>query len=531
MPATMGYVLDTLPNVTNGLLQKQNQQRRYLGIKPDVVINNHYKDIQNADTNDINIGTNDEKHDTTHATSLLNIEEQATYHPPTPVEEQLNDETNVMNTITDDPLDMDTYLKQRYPRKYEKSQREWYFAGTNITTTTHLDRLVAPLTLLLKILSCSIIEVSVMLIKRLLNRNENISKQFETETDDTRILNSIKSFMMSNVRGGRTEHELTEAKNAILTACLFDGQVSKATIQTRLEVSIARISKVQRNEDTLGYLHMKQKEYETKQGPKHLQCISEFCHSDESSVIDSNSRKIVTVKGEKHVGRVWVVPTVREQYRLFQNSDTVEKYKKLDTHFTIPSESFFYHNRCPCVSRPVMQSCVDLRTSQLQHYMRAIGKYIRAHPLVSEKIKQCNCEQHSLTTKHWQNYVGGTCEDFIESTCCAKMSHPHLAVGVGSTCKVPKLLNRSCVLNECHNCGVEKKLMVSTCPILAKDTQVISVMEWVLAERQGVNKTTGKANTQLELGVSTLSVTEVVKKLICQLDICCTHQYEYEWRN
>ena len=70
--------------------------------------------------------------------------------------------------------------------------------------------------------------------------------------------------MMSNVRGGRTEHELTEAKNAILTACLFDGQVSKATIQKRLEVSIARISKVQRNEDALGYLHMKSKEYKTK---------------------------------------------------------------------------------------------------------------------------------------------------------------------------------------------------------------------------------------------------------------------------
>ena len=176
-----------------------------------------------------------------------------------------------------------------------------------------------------------------------------------------------------------------------------------------------------------------------------------------------------------------------------------------------------------------MQSCVDLRTSQLQHYMRAIGKYICTHPLVSEKLKQCNCEKHSLTTKHWQNYVGGTCEDFIESTCCAKMSHPHLAVGVGTTCKVPKLLSRSCVLNKCHNCGVEKKLMVSTCPILAKDTQVMSVMEWVLAERQGVNKTTGKANTQLELGVSKLSVAEDVKKLICQLDICLTHQYEYNW--
>ena len=123
--------------------------------------------------------------------------------------------------------------------------------------------------------------------------------------------------MTSNVRGGRTENEFTEAKNAILTACIFDGNVSKVAIRKRLGVSTARMSKVQRNGDVLGYLHVKSKEYKTKQRSNHLRCISEFCHSDESSVIDSNSRKIVTVRGENHVGRVWVIPTVREQYRLF----------------------------------------------------------------------------------------------------------------------------------------------------------------------------------------------------------------------
>ena len=76
--------------------------------------------------------------------------------------------------------------------------------------------------------------------------------------------------MMSNVRGGRTDNELAEAKNAILTACIFDGNVSKVAIRERLGVSISRISKVQRNKDALGYLYAKSKEYKTKQGPNHL---------------------------------------------------------------------------------------------------------------------------------------------------------------------------------------------------------------------------------------------------------------------
>ena len=73
-------------------------------------------------------------------------------------------------------------------------------------------------------------------------------------------------------------------------------------------------------------------------------------------------------------------------------------------------------------------------------------------------------------------------------------------------------------------------MMVLSCGILAKDTNDISVMEWVLADRQGINKS-GKQNTQLELGVSKLPVGDVVKKMVLRLNICCEHQYKYKWRN
>jgi len=99
---------------------------------------------------------------------------------------------------------------------------------------------------------------------------------------------------------------------------------------------MARMSKAVRKEDEVSYLHTKSKLYEMNQVTNHLRCISDFFHSDESSVIDSNSRKIIEVDGENHAGRVWVVPTIREQYMLFKQSEAVDTYKNLDSNFTIP---------------------------------------------------------------------------------------------------------------------------------------------------------------------------------------------------
>ena len=50
-------------------------------------------------------------------------------------------------------------------------------------------------------------------------------------------------------------------------------------------------------------------------------------------------------------------------------------------------------------------------------------------------------------------------------------------------------------------------------------------------ERQGINKQTGKANTQLELGEAKISVKDVVEKLSAQLELVRKHQAQYEWRN
>ena len=186
----------------------------------------------------------------------------------------------------------------------------------------------------------------------------------------------------------------------------------------------------------------------------------------------------------------------------------VKTYKNMYPKYNVPSLTYFYHKRCICVSRPIMQSCVDLRTSDLVHYMQAIAKYVRVNPLVREEIKNWNCMQHG-----WLSYLRGRVDNFVDSTCCNQISHLHLSIGVGSSEWTPKLLKWDCVNNTCLECGVEKKHGIFNCEILSKSTAGINVLEWVLAEQQGVNKT-GKKNTQLELGLCILPVGEVVKKLV-----------------
>ena len=61
--------------------------------------------------------------------------------------------------------------------------------------------------------------------------------------------------------------------------------------------------------------------------------ILRFCHSDDSSTIDSNSKNIVEVKTgdivEKHLGRVWVVSIIDKQYSLFVESEIVGEYTSM----------------------------------------------------------------------------------------------------------------------------------------------------------------------------------------------------------
>ena len=115
---------------------------------------------------------------------------------------------------------------------------------------------------------------------------------------------------------------------------------------------------------------------QTKWGVLQRQCVQDFFHSNDSSSINSNSRKIYTINGEKHVGRVWLAKIINEKYQIFIVSEVLDVIKNQEPQFPVPSKFFFYHNRCRYVSSPVLQSCVEIPMNRRIHYMRAIDKFI-----------------------------------------------------------------------------------------------------------------------------------------------------------
>lgn len=132
--------------------------------------------------------------------------------------------------------------------------------------------------------------------------------------------------------------------------------------------------------------------------------IRDFCHANKGSCIDSNSRRIVDVLSliqpgsiGKHVGRVWEVVSVDEQYGLFMNSQTIEQYKQLYRNkYKTPLQSMFYQNRCPCVKVTSVQSCVDILESGCLHYIQALAKYIQQKPAIKSRLTSYSCPQHLL---------------------------------------------------------------------------------------------------------------------------------------
>ena len=88
---------------------------------------------------------------------------------------------------------------------------------------------------------------------------------------------------------------------------------SKRKVRERLGVTGDTIRKIKfATGDGARYKHAKPKEYITVISGIQSNSVYDFCHSDESRTIGSNSRKIAEVDRKKHVGRVWLVPTVRE---------------------------------------------------------------------------------------------------------------------------------------------------------------------------------------------------------------------------
>lgn len=67
---------------------------------------------------------------------------------------------------------------------------------------------------------------------------------------------------------------------------------------------------------------------------------------NDSSSIESKSRKNTVVNKVKHIVRVWSAKTINEKYMMFLTSDIADEYKQNNVEFPLRLLSYFYRDRC-----------------------------------------------------------------------------------------------------------------------------------------------------------------------------------------
>ena len=133
--------------------------------------------------------------------------------------------------------------------------------------------------------------------------------------------------------------------------------------------------------------------------------------------------------------------------------------------------------------------------------MRAIGQYIRQNKNIRDR----------LLSQTWVNLLSGHTEDFVLSSCCAKVPHPDLVCGIGLSRRIPSFHRWDCIHGKCDKCGIEKIHKISDNTILTENDTEIDLLEWKEIARQGF-KSNGTCRTRLELSQTNLAVRDVLKR-------------------
>lgn len=343
-------------------------------------------------------------------------------------------------------------------------------------------------------------------------------------------------------KGGSRKKEDQQAVHAALTASTFGipDSITSHRIAKRLKTNSHAVNKARttakelNDNNELLYGHLERKIRDDCIRPEAMYYVTEFCHSDCCSRVESNKyekKKFKNLNGEfeEHTCRTWEgVSTLEEKYEAFSKSSFYDRFKIANPGCTI-GPTLFRQCICPCVANMTLDSCVDLILVQLEEYMKCIHNNILFDEDIKKELQDCTCSRHidemfGISDLMWERELGGRPQDFIKHTCCPAVSHPDLATGIGSDRRVPSFTQWDCAYSKCAECGTEKKLRINECPVLSQSEKEVKVMEWDDADR-------GQGNSQRELTEKHLKLKDVIKNMCDKLAECREHVAEYEWIN
>jgi hypothetical protein len=307
---------------------------------------------------------------------------------------------------------------------------------------------------------------------------ELLSKLGEVEmADDTILLNRQRDFIQYHTSEGSRDKHVQDSIDAVVTASVWtkEKEVSDAQPDTQGEEKVV----VQKVAERLGtnwrkvnacsekaslligsgqnYIPFKRKRRSDYAREAAYAAITEFCHCNDSSNLDTESYQFVKVKHqysgevESHPFRVWHDLTLKDRYKTFRKSSAFAKFKAEHPDWNICKE-VFRQLICKCVRAPGPQSCVDLHMSQLKHYMSALERAMRNNPVIKRRVDMCDeCERHQLERDScggddspvmWETYLSGRPVDLIQSSCCKRKEEPMLCYETGRA--PPRMLRWGC---------------------------------------------------------------------------------------
>ena len=420
------------------------------------------------------------------------------------------------------PISLSNALEKAFPKNSSTlSSEPWRNTSNKSFSPRHLSSSSNHIIILLRVLSSDNIQIALNLLNVTYKKLNELNPNKSSNVDEN-IADNIKQFINTNL-AAKSNTDI-DAKYAVAKASLGTNAVNYKGIKVRLGITNKIFNLVLNTQpNSFAYSQIDHSKELSTLKKLQRQCIYTFCHSDDSSRVDSNSMRCVKVleNGAKvpHVGRIWNCSTWMEKYALFLESQTLNSYRSLP-NFKTPSISTLYKHHCPCLANPTVQSCVDIIKSKLFHYRKAIYNEVRTNARLKQKLHTCTCNLHRKEqSQQWLEQLNIPLEKFIYFACCQRVPHPSLK------CEdyTPSFIQWDCANGICSKCG-PNSLDLSSCPVLNDHPNLIKCNEWHLAPRPG-------STTQLELGSFEYPLHIIIDKLHAALSDAIYHQANLRWKS
>lgn len=245
------------------------------------------------------------------------------------------------------------------------------------------------------------------------------------------------------------------------------------------------------------------------------------------------------VESEVH-RRIWRIINKEHQWYSFLNSKAYEDFCDSNVGATVGYDVFrdVLSKFSKIVCNPLPESCVDEKTTGLEHCMSAVLSLI-TQPDVKAVLEDAVVYSHGLTYDEFAEVLkkAGSYQ-FVDAMCCDKEEQPELQICQDVPC--PKTIPLKCThgvdgkrKKQCPCCGFKNRLG-TLCDAVRNNEEiankVVEVKVWEEAPRQGVNSK-GKQNSQKELTTKHMTAKELMDNFEAQTNTAIPHVAEIYWIN